>query len=62
MEDKRDELVKEIAAKVDVEMSLEYLIKVYNEKYPKYNFTSDDFGIRLARTPEEACYRFAIIS
>jgi hypothetical protein len=58
----REKLIKEIARKVDVDMCLDYLIGRYNEEFEDLNITKDEFGIRLARTPEEACYISAIIT
>ena len=58
----REKLIKEIARKVDVDMCLDYLIKRYNEEFEDLNVTKDEFGIRLAKTPEEACYISTIIT
>lgn len=58
----RNKLIKEIANKVDVECDLNYLISVYNKEYTDLNATSDEFGVRLANSPEEAVYRFVIIT
>lgn len=58
----REKLIKEIARKVDVDMCLDYLITRYNEEFQDLNATKDEFGIRLAKTPEEACYISTIIT
>lgn len=58
----RNKILKEIARKHDVNMSLKWLIKMYNEEYPKLNITRDDFSVRVAKSPYEACMGFTIIA
>lgn len=58
----REKLIKEIARKVDVDMCLDYVIERYNKEFEDLNAKKDEFGIRLAKTPEEACYISTIIT
>lgn len=58
----RRRLIKEICRKEDVNCQLEYLINMYNEKYKDLNISQKDFGMRLAYTPEEACYCKTILT
>lgn len=58
----REKLIKEIATKEDVGTTLNWLISIYNERFNDLKATVDDFGIRLAKTPEEACYISTIIT
>lgn len=52
----RYKLIQEIARHVNADANnLNFLISTYNLKYPGLNATVDDFSIRVAKTPEEAC-------
>lgn len=58
----RNKLIKEICIKQGCDMSLDYLIKRMNEEYPEMKINKDDFSIRVAKTPAEACYCYTIIT
>lgn len=59
-EESKNKLIKEICIHENCSCNLEWLISQTNNKY-NCNITKEDFSIRVANTPEEACYIGTII-